>query len=219
MVSKLYDITVPISPGMLAWPGDPKLEISQVSAIAQGAESNVSQLRMSVHTGTHIDAPKHFLDGGKTIDQINLQKLIGPAFVMVISDEVSVITKETLTEHPAFPALAKVRKVLFRTRNSVFWPNGPNEFQQEYVGFDPAAAQLLADLGMDLVGVDYLSVASYNDTDIPHKILLEKEVVLLEGIDLTKVPEGYYELYCLPLLLSGCDGSPARVILKSDISS
>ncbi len=219
MVSRLYDITVPISSDLLLWPGDPQVEITQVSAIAQGAESNVSQLRMSVHTGTHIDAPKHFLEDGKTIDQIDLQKLTGLVFVMVFGDETSVITKETLEQHRDFRTLRKVRKVLFKTSNSAFWPNGSNGFQKDYVGLDRTAAQLLADLGMDLVGVDYLSIAPYNETKAPHQILLEREVVLLEGIDLSEVPEGYYELYCLPLLLSGCEGSPARVILKSDISS
>ncbi len=219
MVSTLYDITVPVSSDMLIWPGDPLVEISQVSAIAQGAESNVSQIRMSVHAGTHIDAPKHFLDDGKTIDQIALQKLIGPVFVMAIGDEIPVITKETLEQHPVFTALKKVRKVLFKTGNSAFWPDGSNEFHQDYVGLDHTAAQLLADLGMELVGVDYLSIAPYNETEAPHKILLEKEVVLLEGIDLSKVPEGYYDMYCLPLLLNGSEGAPARVILKSESSS
>lgn len=219
MVSTLYDITVPVSSGMLIWPGDPQVEVSQVSAIAQGAESNVSQLRMSVHTGTHIDAPKHFLDDGITIEQIDLQKLIGPVFVMVIGDEIPVITKETLEQHPAFTALGKVRKVLFKTANSTFWPGSSNEFQQDYVGLDHTAAQLLADLGMELVGVDYLSIAPYNETEAPHKILLEKEVVLLEGIDLSKVTEGHYDMVCLPLLLNGSEGAPARVILKSETSA
>lgn len=219
MVSRFYDITVPISSDLLLWPGDPQVEIIQVSAIAQGAESNVSQLRMSVHTGTHIDAPKHFLEDGKTIDQIDLQKLTGLVFVMVFGDETSVITKETLEQHRDFMALKKVRKVLFKTSNSAFWPNSSNGFQKDYVGLDRTAAQLLAVLGMDLVGVDYLSIAPYNETEAPHKILLEREVVLLEGIDLTKVPKGYYEMYCLPLLLKGSEGAPARVILKSETSA
>lgn len=215
MVSTLYDITVPISSDMIIWPGDPQVEVRQVSAISQGAESNVSTLRMSVHTGTHIDAPKHFLDDGKTIEQIDLQKLMGTVFVMVIGDEIPVITKEILERHPAFTALKKVRKVLFKTGNSVFWPNSSHAFQQDFVGLDHTAAQCLADLGMELVGMDYLSIATFNETEAPHKILLEKEVVLLESIDLTEVPEGTYEMVCLPMLLNGSEGAPARVILKS----
>jgi arylformamidase len=216
MPSRIIDITVPIKPGMTVWPGDPPVEVDRVCAISQGDESNVSRLRMSVHTGTHIDAPRHFLEDGKTIEQIPLEKLTGQAYVMVIGDDISVISKATLEHHPAYNALLKVRKVLFKTGNSMFWPDGTDEFQQNYVGLDASAAQFLAELGMDLVGVDYLSIAPFDETKEPHQILLSKEVVLLEGIDLSEVQEGYYDLYCLPLLLEGSEGAPARAILVSD---
>ena len=216
MTSKYYDITVPISQDMLIWPGDPKVTLRQVSSISKGADSNITQLRMSVHTGTHIDAPKHFLDDGNTIDRISLEQLIGPAFVMVLGEEVTLITEETITQHKDFDILSDLKKVLFRTRNSKFWHNDSKTFREDYVGLDHSAAQLLADLKLELVGVDYLSIATFNETEEPHKILLEQGVVLLEGIDLTGVPQGSYELFCLPLLLQGCEGSPARVILKSE---
>ena len=216
MTSKYYDITVPITSDMLIWPGDPKVTLRQVSSISQGASSNISQLRMSVHTGTHIDAPKHFLDDGNTIDRISLKQLIGPVFVMVFEEEISLITKETITKHKDFDILSDIKKVLFKTRNSRLWHSDSKLFRKDFVGLDHSAAQLLADLGMELVGVDYLSIATFNETEEPHKILLEQGVVLLEGIDLTGVPQGSYELYCLPLLLQGCEGSPARVILKSE---
>ena len=216
MTSKYYDITVPISQDMLIWPGDPKVTLRQVSSISKGAESNITQLRMSVHTGTHIDAPKHFLDDGNTIDRISLEQLIGPVFVMVFEEEISLITKETITKHKDFDILSDIKKVLFKTRNSRLWHSDNKAFREDFVGLDHSAAQLLADLGMELVGVDYLSIATFNETEEPHKILLEQGVVLLEGIDLTGVPQGSYEVYCLPLLLQGCEGSPARVILKSE---
>ena len=219
MENIIYDITVPISPDLLIWPGDPTVTIRQVSSIEKGDESNVSQLRMSVHTGTHIDAPKHFFDDGKTVDQIAIKKLIGPVLVMAFEKNISVITEENLTQHPAFNALKQAKKVLFKTRNSDLWHNGHNAFREDFVGLDHTAAQLLADLGMELVGLDYLSIAPFIETEEPHKILLEKEVVLLEAIDLTDVQEGFYELYCLPLLLRGCEGSPARVILTNPRST
>ena len=215
MTPEIYDISVPISPNMVIWPGDPKVTVRQVSSIAQGSESNVSQIRMSVHTGTHIDAPKHFLDEGKTIEHISMQKLTGRVFVMAFNENVPVITEEILKQHPKIDELKNVRKVLFKTRNSKLWHDGANEFREEYVGLDHTAAQFLVDLDMALIGVDYLSIAPFSETKEPHKILLEKEVVLLEGIDLSEVQEGFYELYCLPLLLHGCEGSPARVILIS----
>ena len=219
MTSKYYDITVPISQDMLIWPGDPKVTLRQVSSISKGAESNITQLRMSVHTGTHIDAPKHFLDDGNTIDRISLEQLIGPVFVMVFEEEISLITKETITKHKDFDILSDIKKVLFKTRNSRLWHSDSKAFRKDFVGLDHSAAQLLADLGMELVGVDYLSIATFNETEEPHKILLEQGVVLLEGIDLTGVPQGSYELFCLPLLLQGCEGSPARVILKSETNA
>lgn len=214
MADKFYDISIPITSEMIIWPGDSKVTIRQVSAIKEGADSNVSQLRMSVHTGTHIDAPKHFVDDGKTIDQIPLGKLTGPSLVMEIGQTISIITRNVLLKHSAFHRLEQAKKVLFKTRNSLLWHEGGKIFKKNYVGLDSSAAQLLADMDFDLVGVDYLSIAPFNETEAPHQILLEKEVVLLEGIDLSGIPQGFYELFCLPLLLQNCEGSPARAILR-----
>lgn len=214
MDQKYYDISVPISTATTTWPGDPKVAVRQVASIANGDESNISLIRICVHTGTHIDAPRHFLDDGKTIDQIVLKKLVGPTLVMQINEDIDVITGEVLKQHPLFRSLEQVKKVLFKTRNSHYWYDGVNEFREDYVGLDQTAAQLLAERDMELVGVDYLSIATFKTTETPHKILLRKEVVLLEGIDLNAVPEGRYELICLPLLIRGCEGSPVRAILK-----
>jgi arylformamidase len=198
---------------MPVWPGDPKVALRRLSKIKDGEMSNVSQIRMSVHTGTHIDAPKHFIEMGSTVEEIPLEKMLGRTLVMEIPDTTEVISEQVLMSHPQREALEQANKVLFKTKNSTLWNSSEGLFDEDYVGIDTSGATFLSKLPLDLIGVDYLSIASYNDTTKPHLILLEKEIVLLEGIDLSKVKEGEYTLYCLPLLISGCEGSPARAIL------
>ncbi|MBW6465041.1 MAG: cyclase family protein [Brevefilum sp.] len=210
---KIFDISVPITPEMPVWPGDPAVDLQQVSAIASGELANITHISMSVHTGTHIDAPKHFIDSGKTVGQIPLEKLVGEVLLMQMDDSVNVISELALQIHPAFDLLKDSRKVLFRTRNSSLWRTSPNEFRMDYVGIDKSGAEFLAALGLDLIGVDYLSIAPFDETLTPHQTLLTKEIVLLEGLDLSNIPAGIYELYCLPISLPGCEGAPARVIL------
>jgi arylformamidase len=168
---------------------------------------------MSVHTGTHIDSPKHFIDNGKTIEQIPLEKLVGNVLVMAFEDETKVINKQALENHPKFESLLGVKKVLFKTSNSSHLLLKQENFSEEFVGIDKSGGKFLANLNLDLIGVDYLSVASFRETDEPHQILLKNEIVLLEGINLHEVPPGDYKLYCLPLLILGSDGAPARTIL------
>ncbi len=210
---KIYDVSLPITPEMVVWPGDPQVTIRQVSALERGDESNVSQIRMSVHIGTHIDAPLHFLRDGKPIGDILLEKLVGKVVVLALPDDVGVISRAVLEKHPHLHLLDEIKKVLFKTRNSSSALAEAIEFDKAYVGLDTSGAQFLSRFDLDLVGVDYLSVAAYHDTDRPHEILLAREVVLLEGLDLAEVPAGIYDLYCLPLKLAGCEGAPARVIL------
>jgi arylformamidase len=210
---KIHDISVPISEDLPVWPGDPNVALRQLSNIKDGEISNVSQIRMSVHTGTHIDAPKHFFDSGKTVDQVSLSKLIGKTLVMEIQDSVDAISEKVLMAHPQRELIEQSKKVLFKTRNSSLWQSNPSTFYEDYVGIDASGAAFLAELPLDLIGVDYLSVAPYEETTKPHLILLEEEIVLLEGINLSEVKEGEYTLFCLPLLISGCEGSPARAIL------
>ena len=210
---KIYDISVPITPDMPVWPGDPAVDLQQVSVIASGDSANISHLSMSVHTGTHIDAPKHFIDNGNTIGQIPLEKLVGEVLVMQIDDSVNVISALVLKSHPGIDLLEDAQKVLFRTLNSSLWRQSPNEFRQDYIGIDASGAEFLAGLRLDLIGIDYLSIAPYDETLAPHQILLAEDIVLLEGLDLSKVQAGIFELYCLPLKIPGCEGAPARVIL------
>ncbi len=210
---KIYDITIPTETGMVVWPGDPDVALRQVSSIHNGQGSNVSLLRMSVHTGTHIDSPKHFIDSGKTVDQIPIEKLVGDALVMRLDNGIKTITRDVIESHPMKDHIGMIKKLLFRTSNSELWLNNPGTFQKDYVGFDRSGAEYLAEFNLDLIGVDYLSIGSFSDTTRPHKILLSENVVLLEGIDLSTIEEGIYEIFCLPLLLRGSEGSPARVIL------
>ena len=210
---KIYDISLPISPGMPVWPGDPSVELKQISSIQYGDHANVSQIKMSVHTGTHIDAPNHFINLGKTINQLPLEKLIGQVLVIEIDEENDIITESVLTNHHDWPILNSGKKVLFKTRNSILWKTHPNEFQSDYVGIDKSGAACLADLALDLIGMDYLSVTPFNETLEPHQILLAQDIILLEGINLSEIDPGIYQLYCLPLNIENCDGAPARAIL------
>lgn len=132
---------------------------------------------------------------------------------MTIDDDVDVISDQILESHPDRHVLDQATKVLFRTRNSSLWHAHPNTFQTDYVALNASGAALLATSNLDLIGVDYLSIATYHETSEPHQILLSKEIVLLEGIDLSNIPGGFYELFCLPLNIKGCEGAPARVIL------
>lgn len=210
---KIFDISIPITNGMTTWPGDPSVKLSQISEIKQGDESNISYIEMCVHSGTHIDAPRHFIDGGKTTEAILMDKLIGKVLVVDIHADVDVITAEVLSSHPKNDAIRKSKKILFHTRNSSYWSSSSDKFYTNFVGIDASGAQYLTELSMDLIGVDYLSVAPYTDTLEPHQIFLSNEVVLLEGINLTNIEEGFYHLTCLPLNIPWCDGAPARAIL------
>lgn len=213
---KIYDISIPITPEMVVWPGDPHVKIGKLSSIENGDHATVSQISMSVHTGTHIDAPSHFLQNGKTIDQLPIEKLIGRVLVMAFEDDVQVINEKSLISHPDVDELVKAKKVLFKTSNSSNLDMVLGEFFMDYVGIDTSGAHYLAAFNLDLIGVDYLSVASFQETESPHQILLNKEIILLEGINLQNVPPGYYNLYCLPLLITGSEGAPARTILVEE---
>ena len=210
---KILDISIPIRSGMPIWPGDPAVTLTQISAIAKGDSANITHLSMGVHTGTHIDAPKHFIDDGETVDQIPLQKLIGKVIVIEIDKHVNVISEQILKSHPSIHRLVEIQKVLFRTRNSWNWNQASESFNINYVGIDSSGARFLSQFRLDLIGIDYLSIASYDDTEIPHKTLLSEGIILLEGLNLFDVPEGIYQLYCLPLTIHGGEGAPARAVL------
>jgi len=207
---RFIDISLPIHPDLPVWPGDPKVVVERIRTQANGFNSNDSRLSCSVHTGTHVDAPRHFIEGGAPVEQLPLDVLLGPAEVVEIRDKNS-ITADHL-ESLSLPAATQ--RLLIKTRNSELWDNPGHTFHTDFVALEPPAARWIANRGIRLVGIDYLSVQRFRDKDpTTHRLLLEAGVVIVEGLDLRHVEPGRYRLVCLPLKLSGCDGAPARTIL------
>ncbi len=206
---RTYDITLTISPDLPTWPGDPGVEIERVEKIEDGSNANVSRVNMGVHTGTHVDAPYHFLQDGITVDQLNLNLLTGRAYVLHLPG-VEVITATVLEDAQIPP---RTRRVLFKTRNSELWAGNENEFQTDFVGLSEDGATYLVRRGVKLVGMDYLSIAPFHKSRPTHERLLEAGVVVVEGLNLTEVDQGRYTIYCLPLKIANSDGAPARAIL------
>ena len=206
---RTYDISVAISPDLPTWPGDTRIVVERVEKIEDGGGANVTSLTMSAHTGTHVDAPYHFIQQGISVDQLPIDLLTGRAYVLHLPN-VDLITAEVLEDADIPP---RTRRVLFKTRNSDYWANQESGFIEDYVALSASAAIYLVDRGVKLVGVDYLSVAPYEATTPTHKILLEAGVVIVEGLNLSEVDQGRYTFYCLPLKIAGADGAPARAIL------
>ena len=206
----IYDISLTISPDLPTWPGDPALELELIQSMSKGAAVNVTRISSSVHLGTHIDAPRHFLEDGSTIEQLPLEVLTGPCYVVQLPDGVEAITSEVLERTEI---TAEMKRILFGTRNSHLWAKGESRFQTDFVGITEDGAEWLVERGVQLVGVDYLSVAPYADLMSTHLIFLRRGVIVVEGLNLSNVMRGFYDLYCLPLKIAGCDGAPARAIL------
>lgn len=212
---RIFDISVTVNNQLPVWPGDPPFIRILTSKIETGAEANVSRVEMGVHLGTHVDASYHFVADGRTIDQLPLDVLVGPVVVVAIPEDVDVITAETL--HRA-ELSSDTRRILLKTRNSNIWNRQPHQFDTGYIGVDDSGAHYLIDRGIQLVGIDYFSIAPYTQTLPTHVTLLQAEVVVVEGLNLSHVDAGEYMLYCLPIKLGGSDGAPARVILTRDDS-
>lgn len=208
---KIYDVTIPVSERIPIYKGDPDVKIETFMSLAAGDPANVSQLCCGVHTGTHVDAPNHFIDGTRRVDELDLEKLVGPCRVVEVERMVTAIESYHL------PELNGLERVLFKTRNSLFWNEPERGFRTDFTYITPEAARMLAEGGVKLVGIDYLSVEKFGSEDhAVHRTLLENEIVILEGLDLRDVPPGDYELICLPLKYIGGkgDGAPARAILR-----
>jgi arylformamidase len=204
------DASLLLQSGMLVWPGDPLVKITQFKAISRGDSSNVSLLSLGAHTGTHMDAPRHFFDGGPGVDQLPLQALIGPARVIAIRDRVSIQARE-LRAH----RIRRGERIIFKTYGSAARWRKPG-FDRDYVYVTGEAAHFLADRGVRLVGVDYLSVGGFKkDSHETHRTLLGAGVCIIEGLELSRVPPGRYDLIALPLRILDADGAPARVVLRA----
>lgn len=203
----IYDITVTMQPSMPIWPGDPGFERTLYRSIAGGDSADVSIIKMGSHTGTHIDAPAHFLLGAPTVDELPLDVLVGEAgvFALEADDRIMSADLEKLK-------LDGYSRILLKTRNSSLWSG--EGFTPDFVSLDPSAAEYLAEAGVKLAGIDYLSVGAYDDGVQVHRILLEHGMVVVEGLNLSEVMPGKYELMCLPLKILGADGAPARVLLR-----
>jgi len=206
-----YDISLPISHVMPVWPGDPSIRVEKVLSHSTGDKLSVSRLEMGTHTLTHVDAPRHIENGGLTVDRLPLDLLIGPVVVVEPRYEDNIITATDLGE---LGIRRGVERLLIKTRNSELWVGGPYEFETDYVSLSKDAGLWLLSRGIKLVGVDYLSVDAFDSHELEvHHTLLEEGVVILEGLNLSQVPEGRYQLICLPLKVRDGDGAPARVVL------
>ncbi|HTP65715.1 MAG TPA: cyclase family protein [Geobacteraceae bacterium] len=205
---KIYDISVSLCAELPFFPGDPRVVIEPVTTLSDGDSANASRISMSTHSGTHLDPPRHFDDCGLTVDALPLSLLVGRALVFHISGTRAIGPAE-LARLP----LAGEERLLLRTDNSRLW--GERAFVEDFTHITPQGARFLVEKGVKLVGIDYLSVEKADGNGDVHRILLENGVVILEGLDLSAVEAGIYELICLPLKIRGGDGAPARALLRS----
>jgi arylformamidase len=206
---RIYDVSLPISPDLPVWPGDPPISLQRVQAISAGSTANASHLSCGVHAGTHVDAPLHFLDGAGGVETMKLSSLVGRAWVADLP-RAEVLDEATLS---AARIPARSTRVLFKTRNSRIWAGGERKFRKDFVAVDESGARWLLDRGVVLVGVDYLSVAPFGNSTPTHRLLLQAGIAIVEGLNLTGVKSGSYGFACLPMKLMGSDGAPARAIL------
>jgi arylformamidase len=207
-MARFIDVSVPLKTGMPAFPGNPDFELHAVKRIAEGGSSNVSRLVLGTHTGTHVDAPRHFFDNAATVDALALDLLIGRTRVVEIAKRGG-ITRDDL----AAANLREDLRVLLKTPNSAFW-NEP-AFRQDFTYLDESAASYLVEQGVKVIGIDYLSVEQFKKPGAPaHRALLSRNAIIIEGLNLSDAAPGMYEMYCLPLPVTGGDGAPARVVLR-----
>jgi arylformamidase len=211
-VPRIIDITLPVRQGMLTYPGDPVVSIERTSDMRNGDASNLSIMSLSTHTGTHVDPPIHFVEGGATIDAVSLDVLIGEALVV---DMRGVATIGTL-ELEGLELPADVQRLLFLTDWSVRWAEPAPVFPDVVTCVSGEGAAWLIAHGIWLVGTDFISI-EFDDPTFPvHRALLGSNIAIVEGLDLRDVTPGRYTLWCLPLKIHGGDGGPARVILVAD---
>lgn len=204
---RIWDVSVPNRPDMHVYPGDPTLEQTQVRAIKRGDAANLTHLSLGAHTGTHVDAPAHFIDGAATLDRVPLDRMVGPAQVLDLRG-LAAVDAAALRRHRIHVGDI----VLFRTDNSERWA-APG-FQRDFTYLTLDAAEHLVGRGVKTVGMDYLSIEQFGSKDFAvHKRLLGQGIFIIEGLDLREVAAGPYLLSCLPLKLEGVDGAPARAVL------
>lgn len=207
-----YDVSVPILNSMPVWPSDPPVNLTPQSHPSKDKSHTVrvTHIEMGSHTGTHIDAPWHMVEGGRRLNQIPIETLIGPASVVEISGRRSIARADLEKLNSA-----GVQRILFKTDNSQHWTDG--KFYEQFVYLEPEAAEYLVQHNIKLVGIDYLSIDQFRSVEHPtHFVLLRRNVVIIEGLNLSRVPPGAYHMIALPLNLQDVDGAPTRVILSDD---
>ena len=212
---RIHDISLTISNSLVTYPGDPGIQITLVHGIGKDHSSNLTKLDMGAHTGTHVDAPVHFIDGAPASETLDLRILIGPAVVIDATKEDNISGKSLGDLN--IPEGSE--RVLFRTRNSEIWKSKPGEFAPDFVAITEDGAEWLVERGIRLVGIDYLSIGPFHQGAPTHKVLLEAGVIPIEGLDLSRIAPGSYFLICLPLKIEGSDGAPSRVVLLEDFSA
>ena len=203
------DISVPLETGMVRWPNDPEVMIERMSDMDRGDKNTMSIVSMGAHTGTHMDAPLHFVRNGRGIDQLPLDVMVGACRVIEAHDPESIKVAE-LEAHD----IRRGERILFKTKNSSrAWHN--TAFIEDFVYIATDAAEYLAQIGVILIGIDYLSVGGFkrNGTEV-HQTLLDAGIWIVEGLDLSEVSGGEYDLICLPINITGADGAPARAIVR-----
>jgi arylformamidase len=209
-MARFYDISLPVTRDLTVYPGDPGIRIEPHLRIEEGEDANVTRIAFGSHTGTHVDAARHFFADGQTVDELPLDRLVGPALVVDVAADVTAIGAAELRA----AGVGAAKRVLLRTRNSELWDR-PG-FQEDFAHLTEEGARYLLDAGVELVGIDYLSVEAFDaEEPVVHRALLAREVVIVEGLDLRGVPAGRYELLCLPLRLAGLDGAPVRAVLRT----
>ena len=207
---KYIDISSTVDKNMPHWPTSSRPVIKRLFSLAKGSKSNVSWIGMGIHTGTHIDAPEHFIRNGNTIDKIKIKSLIGKCYVCNTKNR-GVIDVSYLN---SIKVPQGVKKILFHTKNSSFWKD--SKFHKDFVALTPQAARWIVKKGINLVGIDYLSIERFGEKgNRTHKILLKKKVIIVEGLNLSHVKDGVYKLIVLPIKIKGCEGAPARAILEA----
>ena len=204
---KLYDISLTVSPQSIRWVSSQPMELVERKRMRRGDTNNSSSIHASAHAGTHVDAPFHFVPDGLTIESLPLETFIGPARVCAVEAGTHITATEV-----ARAGIEGETRVLFKTRNSQLMKKGV--YDASFAPFSVDAAELLVRLGLKLVGLDYLSAASATEQVPVHRAFLDHGVILLEGVDLSDVPPGRYELFCPPVKLAGSDGAPCRAVLR-----
>lgn len=209
--AEVFDVTLTLADDTPHWPTHPPVRVGPLRRMADGDANNVTKLSLAAHSGTHVDAPWHFVDDAPRMDEIPLARWIGPCLVARVPEDVRLIEPAHLV---ALVVPTGTERLILRTANSTGWAAGDLTFREDYVALSPAGARWVVARSIRLIGIDYLSIEPFDQTDrATHPTLLGNDVLIVETLDLSAIEPGPYTLVCLPLGLGPVDGAPARVLL------